>query len=122
MLTNIRNAAAAGKTHALVPYSKLKLSIAGILMREGYLTAAAKRGKKAKKWIELELAYNDQKPKVRGIRRISKPSRRIYYGMRDIKPVKSGFGTLVLSTPKGILVGKEARKEQVGGEALFLIW
>lgn len=122
MLISIKNAATAGKSFALAPYSKLKLSIANLLVEEGYLTSVGRRGKKAKKFIELELAYADKQPRITGVARISKPSKRVYYGMSDIKPVKSGYGLLVLSTPKGILAGKHAKKEHVGGEALFKIW
>lgn len=123
MLVNIKNAATAGKPFALVPYSKLKLSIANVLVSEGYLKSVTKRGKKAKKFIELEVTYNnDKKPKLSGVSRISRPSKRVYYGTGDVRPVRNGFGLLVLSTPKGILTGKDARKEHVGGEALFKIW
>lgn len=122
MLINIKNAAIAGKPFALVPYSKLKLSIASLLVKEGYLRGVSKRGKKAKKFIELEISYSDKKPKIQGVARISKPSKRVYYGMGELKPVKNGYGLLVLSTPKGILAGKDAKKEHVGGEALFKIW
>lgn len=122
MLIHIKNTAIAGKFSALVPYSKLKLSIANLLVKEGYLKGISKRGKKAKKFIELEIAYTDNKAKIQGVARISKPSKRVYYGTGDLKPVKNGYGLLVLSTPKGILAGKDAKKEQVGGEALFKIW
>lgn len=122
MLNNIKNAACAGKAHALIPYSKLKLAIANILVGEGYLSSVNKRGKKAKKFLELEIAYADKKPKITGVSRISGPSKRVYYGVSDMRPVKNGFGLLVLSTPKGILTGKDAKKEHVGGEALFKIW
>ncbi|MDO8572899.1 MAG: 30S ribosomal protein S8 [bacterium] len=123
MLVNIKNTATAGKSFALVPYSKLKFSIASILVDEGYLKSVAKRGKKAKKFIELEVTYDiDKKPKISGVSRISRPSKRVYYGTGDVRPVRNGHGLLVLSTPKGILTGKDARKEHVGGEALFKIW
>ena len=72
--------------------------------------------------MEVELIYTDKKPKIGEVERISKQSRRVYFQMKDIHSVKSGTGLLVLSTPKGILSGKEARKEQVGGEALFRVW
>lgn len=122
MLISIKNAAHARKLHALVPYSKLKLAVANILVSEGYLTAITKRGKKSKKFIELEIAYADKKPKITDVSRISGPSKRVYYGVSDMRPVKNGYGLLVLSTPKGILTGREAKKEHVGGEALFKIW
>lgn len=123
MLVNIKNAATAGKPFALVSYSKLKLSIANILVQEGYLKSVAKRGKKAKKFIELEIMYHqDKTPRLSGATRISRPSKRVYYGTTDVRPVRNGYGLLVLSTPKGILTGKDARKEHVGGEALFKVW
>ena len=71
----------------------------------------------------MHLAYDgDGRHKIREVKRISKPSRRVYMGVRDIRKVKNGLGKMILSTPKGILTGEEARKEHVGGEALFLIW
>jgi small subunit ribosomal protein S8 len=68
------------------------------------------------------LTYVDKKPKITEVERLSKQSRRVYFGMKDIHSVRSGSGLLVLSTPKGIMSGKEARKEHVGGEALFRVW
>lgn len=122
MLIMIKNASLAGKTEVSIPFSKLKNAIAECLKKEGYLTQISKKVKKGQPVLEMELVYKDKKPKVRDVERISKQSRRVYFGMKDIHSVKSGSGLLVLSTPKGILSGKEARKEQVGGEALFKIW
>ena len=72
--------------------------------------------------LEVKLIYTDKKPKITEVERISKQSKRVYFRIKDIRSVRNGTGLLVLSTPKGILSGKEARKEQVGGEALFKIW
>ncbi|MEK7113363.1 MAG: 30S ribosomal protein S8, partial [Patescibacteria group bacterium] len=72
--------------------------------------------------LEAVLLYVDKSPKIKEVERVSKQSRRVYFQMKDIHSVKNGFGLLVLSTPKGIMSGKEARKEQVGGEALFRMW
>ncbi len=72
--------------------------------------------------LEISLVYVDKKPKIAEVERISKQSRRVYFGLKDIHSVRNGSGLLILSTPKGILSGKQARKEQVGGEALFKIW
>ena len=72
--------------------------------------------------MEVVLIYKDKKPKISEAIRISKQSRRVYFGMKDIHTIRNGMGILILSTPKGILSGKEARKEQVGGEALFKMW
>lgn len=116
-VVQLKNAGAAGRMQVVVPYSKLKLAIAQKLEQCGYLKAVNKRGKKARKAIEVEL-----KSPIQGVKRISKPGRRIYTGVTQIRPVRQGKGVLVLSTPKGILTDLEARKEHVGGEALFMIW
>jgi len=122
MLIRLKNAGSAGKSFASVPHSKLKLAIALALLKKGYIESVSQKGKKTKKTIEIEIAYKDGKPKMKEVKRISKLSRRVYYGYRDIKPIRNGFGILMLSTPKGILTGDEAKKENVGGEALFKIW
>jgi len=123
LLTSIKNAGAVGKELVSFPYSKFHLAVAEVLLREGYLASVAKRGKKMNKAIEIKLAFNEAgKPKVKGVRRISRLSRRVYYKVSDIRPVRYGAGTLVLSTTKGILSGKEARRLRLGGEALFEIW
>ena len=123
MLIRIKNAGTAGKDVASVPYSKLKMSIAESLLKNGYVVSVSSKGKKTNKVIEIGIAYKDDgSPKIKDIKRVSKLSRRIYCGYRDIKPVRSGYGALILSTPKGILTGDDAIKENVGGEALFKIW
>jgi len=105
-----------------MPYSKLKNAIAECLKKEGYVSEVSKKVKKGQPMLEVGLIYTDKKPKITEVERISKQSRRVYFAMKDIHSVRNGLGLLVLSTPKGILSGKEARKEQVGGEALFKIW
>lgn len=122
MLSQIKNASMIGKETVVIPYSKFSHAVAETLLRKGYLTAVNKKGRKEKKVLELEIAYEDGKPKVKNVVRVSKLSRRQYLGSRDIRPVRQGHGMLVLSTPKGILTGEEARKQNVGGEALFKIW
>jgi small subunit ribosomal protein S8 len=121
-LNRITTAGSAGKDTVLIPFSKMKMSIADILAKEGYIASVAKRGKKVKKYIEAELSYLDREPRIQGVTRVSKPSRRMYVGVSDLRPVKNGRGMWVISTPKGIMTDKEARKEKVGGEALFKIW
>jgi len=111
-----------GKTEIELPYSKLKHAIADALLSAGYLTKVDKHGKKAKKTLELTLAYDEQGPVVRGVKRISKPGRRLYVKSDEIFPVKFGHGKRILSTPAGILTGEEAREKHVGGEELFIIW
>ncbi len=122
MLIMLKNASTAGKDSVSVPFSKLKLSIAECLAKEGYVKKVSKKTRKDHPVLEIELEYADKNPKITGVERVSKQSRRVYYGMDDIHTVRGGSGMLVLSTPKGILSGKNARKEHVGGEALFKIW
>lgn len=118
----LKNAGRAGLPTVSLPYSKLKNAIAECLKKEGYILDFSKKTKKGFPVLEIELVYKDSNPKISNVERISKLSRRVYFGAKDIKPVRNGFGLVVLSTPKGILSGKEARKEMVGGEALFKIW
>lgn len=132
MLIVLKNGSLAGKESVFFPYSKIKNAIALCLKKEGYVVNVGKKvsalggsvfgGKNGQPILEVELRYIDQKPKITEVERISKQSRRVYLGIRDIHKVRNGSGLLILSTPKGILSGKEARKEQVGGEALFKIW
>jgi small subunit ribosomal protein S8 len=122
MIIMMKNASLANKTNVAVPYSKMKLAIAECLKKEGYISDFAKKVKKGRPILEVGLIYVDKKPKISEAIRISKQSRRVYFGMKDIHTVRNGQGILILSTPKGILSGKDARKEQVGGEALFKMW
>lgn len=118
----MKNASLAGKETVLFPNSKIKSAILECLKKEGYISDFSKKIKKAGSFLEVKLIYLNGKPRITEVDRISKQSRRVYFGMKDIHPIRNGSGILVLSTPKGILSGKEARREQVGGEALFKIW
>ena len=123
LIIGIKNAGSAKKEHVSVPFSNFRMEVANVLKKEGYLEDVNKKGKKPKHTIEMTILYNkDGSPKVTDVYRVSKPSKRIYYGAKDIRAVKGGQGALILSTPKGILTDKQARKENVGGEALFKIW
>jgi len=122
MIIMIKNGSLAGKESVVFPYSKIKNAIAECLKKEGYVSDLSKKIKNGQPMLEVKLIYVEGKPRITEVERISKQSRRVYYGMKDIHSVRSGSGLLVLSTPKGILSGKDARKEQVGGEALFRIW
>jgi len=122
MLIRIKNAGNAGKESVSVPYSNFKHAVASELLRSGYVASVNKKAQKGFKIIEIGIAYNEGKAKVKGLERVSKLSRRVYLGVSDIQPVRQGFGTLFLSTPKGIKVGKDAIALKVGGEALFKIW
>lgn len=120
MLVRLQNASMVGKLRVTLPRSAIKLAIADILAREGYVGEVDKKSKDIN--FSITLVYKNNRPAFGGFKRISKPSRRMYLGVRDVKPVKRGHGTLVLSTPAGILTGKEAQVKRVGGEALFEIW
>ncbi len=123
MLTKIRNAQAVQKETVLIPYSKLKMEIAKILLREKYIKEINRRGKKNKKSVELTLLYDKSgEGAIKHISRISKPSCRVYLPIKKIKPVRQGYGMMLLSTPKGLLTNREAKKEGVGGEVLCKIW
>jgi small subunit ribosomal protein S8 len=122
IIINVKNANAAGKATLTLPYSKLKESVLVVLKREGYIKDFRKMGKKVIKTLEVELIYIDGKARIEGVQQISKNSRRTYSKAKEIKPVLNGYGTLILTTPKGILTDREAKKEKVGGEVLFKIW
>ncbi len=123
MLTTIKNAGQASKASVVIPYSNLRHAIAECLSKQNYVGAISKRtDKKDKPVLEIVISYNGKSPKMKNVERVSKPSRRIYMKAKELRPVKNGSGLLVVSTPKGVLTGDEARKELVGGEVLFKIW
>jgi small subunit ribosomal protein S8 len=123
MLNGIKNAGLAGKTQVDFPHSKLKASVLECLKKEGYISSfKIENNKKGFPMLVVQIAYNGDKPKVNVIKRISKPSRRMYSGSKELKPFRNGYGRVILSTPKGILSEKDAKNEQVGGEVLFTIW
>lgn len=122
MIIRIQNASRARKESVVIPFSKLKFEIATALEKEGYIKGVAKKGKKVTKAIELGLLYEAGKPLVQGVKRVSKPSRRVYQKASEIRPVKNGYGSSFISTPKGIRTGAHARKEKLGGEVLFQVW
>lgn len=121
MIIRIKNAGMAGHETVTVPYSRVKHAIADTLEKEGYITSVTKRAKKAKKHLEVGLKYRGNRPYITNVDRISKPSRRVYMGVKDMKPVRDGHGCRIISTPKGIMTDAEARKNHIGGEVLFII-
>jgi len=126
MIVRIKNATDSKKESVVFPYSKLKLSILDLLQKEGFIKSFGKKGKKVVKFIEVVLSYegdgNKKESRINGVERVSKSSKRIYVGSKEIKRVKNGLGSLILSTPKGIMTDKMAKEAKVGGEALFEIW
>ena len=117
-ITRIRNGLMRGKMNVLVPYSKLKHDLANVLVSEGYLKACKKIDLDNKLMIDIELKYHDDKPVIKEIKRISKPSLRKYSGASEINSVKGGLGSYILSTNQGLMTDKDARANNVGCEIL----
>ena len=123
MLTRIRNASKVGDESVDIPASRVKAAIAQILKDEGYVAKVEALTKRNKKVIRLTLKYGKKKKGVISeLRRISTPGKRIYIGKDKLPRVRSGFGTALISTSKGIMTDSEARKQGVGGELLCLVW
>ena len=125
LLARIRNAALARHERTRVPASKLKKAVAEILKREGFLAdvSVEKWGPTQKDAITITLKYGtDRKAAFHGLRRVSRPGRRVYVGHRDIPRVLSGLGVSILSTSRGLMTDKEARRNKVGGEILCEVW
>ena len=121
MLTRIRNATMALQPATLVPHSKMKESIAGILKKEGYIADFSVEGQ-IPKTLKLKLKYQGKKGVIEGLRRASKPGLRHYVGATEIPRVRGGLGTAIVSTSQGIMSGQQARKNNIGGELLCFIW
>lgn len=117
MLTRIRNAAMAKKPAALVPYSKVKFKIAQVLKDEGFLTSVEKIEDRFGS-IKIELAYSGRRPTLQHLQRVSKPGRRVYAKKDTLPFVLNDYGIAVVSTPKGIMTNKQARKAGLGGEVI----
>ena len=124
MLTRIRNANTAKHDTVDVPASKMKLAIADILLKEGYIVKYDVLEEGAFKTIRITLKYGADKNEkiITGLKRISKPGLRIYAGSQDIPRVLGGLGIAILSTNQGVITDKEARKLHVGGEVLAFVW
>lgn len=118
MLTRIRNAHMALHKEVSVPRSKMKESIAAILQQEGYVNDV----KVEEKDIKIALKYHKGQPAIAGLKRISKPGRRVYVGSLDIPKVQNGLGICILSTSHGVMDGNRAHDSKVGGELLCEIW
>lgn len=117
-LIRIKNGYRVGKESVALKYSKLILHLVKLLQKEGYLSDVKVKDRE----IVVSLSYQDRKPVLTDIKRVSKPSLRVYKGAKQLPKVLNGLGIAVVSTPKGLLTDKEARKMNVGGEVLALIW
>ncbi|MEK7640727.1 MAG: 30S ribosomal protein S8 [Patescibacteria group bacterium] len=123
ILTTIKNAQNARKESVKFPYSNLDFAVTELLAKNGFVESSSKKGRMPKRIIEVKIKYDPEgKGAITGIKSISKPSRRLYAGYKDLKKVRQGFGLSVLTTSKGIMTAKEARQQKVGGQLLFEIW
>ena len=123
MLTRIRNANQMKYNEVLVPTSKLKVNIADILKNEGYINGYTIEDSETGSMIKIELKYGARKERViTGLKRISKPGLRVYAKKEEIPTVLNGLGIAIISTSKGLMVDREARKQNLGGEVLAYIW
>ena len=122
MLTRIRNAGNAGLKQVSIPLSREKAAIVTVLKEEGYITDFAIVGEGVIKNIVVSLKYAAGKPVIAGLQRVSKPSCRVHTSVQSMPRVRNGLGTVILTTPKGIMSGRKAVKENVGGEVLCYVW
>ncbi len=122
MLTRIRNGCMAGHDKVEMPASNLKVDIARILQEEGFISnhKVTKDGKQGR--LRIFLRYSQGRPVIMGLKRISKPGRRIYKGNKEIPKVRGGIGIAIISTSKGLLTDEKAREAGVGGEVLCAVW
>jgi len=122
MINRIKNAQAVLKPTVKVPYSNLKYEVVKILEKKGWLESVEKKGKKTGKILEINLRYNEGRPAITNIRKISKPGQRIYVPVNKIKKVRDGFGMSIVSTSRGMMTNIEARRENLGGEILVEVY
>ncbi|HLF27923.1 MAG TPA: 30S ribosomal protein S8 [Anaerolineae bacterium] len=126
MLTRVRNAIMVGHASVALPSSQIKVAIAAILKDEGYIQDVEITQNGGRATLRLWLKYSGERrsrtPAINGLQRISKPGRRVYTNKDEIPWVKSGMGIAILSTPKGVITGQQARRLNVGGEVLCYVW
>lgn len=118
-LIRIKNGYLAQKTEVTLKYSKIVVSICEVLKKEGYIESAKSQNERE---IVVALKYSGKVPSVADVKRVSKPGLRVYKGSKELPRVLGGLGVALISTPKGILTDKQARKEGVGGEILAYVW
>lgn len=122
LLNRIKNAQRAGQVETEIPFSKVKFELAKILAKEGFLESLEKKGQKGKERILVRLKYDQGVGAIQDLKRISRPGQRIYKGNKEIRSVRQGYGFSVISTSKGLMTDKEARKNKLGGEIFCEIW
>ncbi|NCN53031.1 30S ribosomal protein S8 [Candidatus Wolfebacteria bacterium] len=122
LLTVIKNAQAVQRETIKVPFTNMDFAIAELLAKHKYIEGVAKKGRMPKRILEVTLKYKEGKGAISKVQFLSKPSRSAYVGYKDIRPVRQGYGLLVVSTSKGIMDGKSAKRQKLGGQLLFQIW
>ena len=122
LIIGLKNAYNAKHSIFQSPFTKMNVSILEVLRKEGFIKDFEEVGKDTQKRLDVSLRYEDGTPAISNVERVSKQSRRIYVGYKDIKPVKNGYGIAVISTPEGVMSDKEAKEKKLGGEELFKIW
>ena len=123
MLTRIRNALQVRHESVMMPHSKMKLAIAKILKDEGFIRDFDLPRGQAHPTLRLHLAYQDRRePAISGLKRVSKPGLRVYVGKGEIPRVYGGLGVAILSTPEGVMAGRQAWRRGIGGELLCYVW
>ncbi|MCK4354976.1 30S ribosomal protein S8 [Candidatus Parcubacteria bacterium] len=122
MLNRIRNAQMVEHPSVNIPFSNFKYEIAKILEKQGFLGKVEKKGRKTRAVIEIALKYQDKRPAIQGLKRVSKQGQRIYSVKDKLKKVKGGFGMSVISTSKGLMTDEDARKQNLGGEIICEVW
>ena len=122
LITRIRNAVSVGKTQILVPTSKLKAGVVEVLVKNGYLSSYEIIDGKPRGMLKVVIAEDGTNAKINEITKISKPGRRVYSAADDLPVIKSGRGMVIVSTSKGLMTGREAKKNRLGGEVLVKVW
>ena len=122
MLTRIRNGQRARKDSVLTPASKLRARVLDVLQREGYIRGYSEEQMGPAAGIRIELKYFEGQPAIKSIARVSKPGRRVYSAVSDLKPHRQGLGVSILSTPQGVMTDNSAREKNVGGEVLCQVF
>lgn len=122
LITRIRNAVMVGKNEILVPTSKLKVGVIDVLAKNGYIASYEVEDGKPRGVLRVKINESGMNAKINEISKVSKPGRRIYSSADDLPTVKSGRGMIIVSTSKGLMTGREAKKNRLGGEILVKVW
>ncbi len=122
LLTQLKNAQNVGQERVKIPHSIFNERVLDVLASSGYIGSVEKKGKNPKKYLEVVLHYANGKGAINGFRLMSTPSHRVYKKATELRPVKQGYGILVVSTSKGVMKGSDARTQKLGGQVLFTMW